>query len=312
MVIPLYNKAAYVHRAIDSVFAQSFEDLEVVVVDDGSTDAGGEIVAAIEDPRLRLIRQANAGVAAARNVGIGAARGRWVAFLDADDTWHPDRLARQLAALLRAPDVVWAAGAFVTTGRGRMRQAPQTPDAWFAEPDVLKDALSILGAGWMLWTGTVMVRRDVLAQLGGFDPMLKVGEDIYLWARLAVQHPRLVYVRAPIATYSQDIRHSLTRRAAADGILDQLELARRLIALSTALPAPRAALLHEQARRIILRQAKNHLAFGRFREFETALEVGNSLDLGPLGKMAEAGGSPAVQPNRRWPAVGNPFAPAAA
>ena len=284
VVIPLYNKAAYVHRAVGSVFAQSFEDLEVVVVDDGSTDAGGETVAAIEDPRLRLIRQANAGVAAARNVGIGASRGRWVAFLDADDTWHPDRLARQFAALLRAPDVVWAAGAFVTSGRGRVRQAPQTPDAWFAEPGVLKDALFILGAGWMLWTGTVMVRRDVLAQLGGFDPMLKVGEDIYLWARLAVQHPRLVYVRAPIATYSQDIRDSLTRRAAADGILDQLELARRLITLSTALPAPRAALLHEQARRIILRQAKNHLAFGRFSEFETALEVGNSLDLGPWGK----------------------------
>ena len=102
---------------------------------------GGEVVAAIEDPRLRLIRQANAGVAAARNVGVGAARGRWVAFLDADDTWRPDRLARQFAALLRAPDVVWAAGAFVTTGRGRTRQIPDTPDAWFAEADVLKDAL---------------------------------------------------------------------------------------------------------------------------------------------------------------------------
>ena len=196
-------------RAVGSVFAQSFEDLEVVVVDDGSTDGGGESVAAIEDRRLRLIRQANAGVAAARNAGIGAALGRWVAFLDADDTWHPDLLARQLAALLHAPDVVWAAGAFVTTGRGRMRQAPQTPDAWFAEPDVLKDALLILGAGWALWTGTVMVRRDVLAQLGGFDPMLKVGEGHYLWARLAVQHPRLVYVRTPIATYSREIRDFL-------------------------------------------------------------------------------------------------------
>ena len=116
VVIPLYNKAAYVRRAINSVFDQSFDDLEIIVVDDGSTDGGGEVVAAIEDPRLRLIRQANAGVAAARNVAVGAARGRWVAFLDADDTWRPDRLARQFAALVRARDVVWAAGAFVTTG----------------------------------------------------------------------------------------------------------------------------------------------------------------------------------------------------
>jgi glycosyltransferase involved in cell wall biosynthesis len=289
VVIPLYNKAPYVHRALSSVFDQSFQDLEVVVVDDGSTDAGGEIVAAMQDPRLRLIRQANAGVAAARNVGVGASRGRWVAFLDADDTWRPDRLARQFAALLRTPDVAWASGAFVTTRRGRTLPIAETPDAWFAEADVLKDALLILGAGWTLWTGTVMVRRDVFAQLGGFDPMLKVGEDVFLWARLAVQYPRIVYVRTPIATYSQGIQDSLTRRAAADGILDQLELARRLIALATALPAPRAALLHEQVRRIVLRQAKNHLAFGRFREFRAALEVGNALELGPWGKWLRMG-----------------------
>jgi glycosyltransferase involved in cell wall biosynthesis len=290
VVIPLYNKAAYARRAIDSVFDQSFDDLEIIVVDDGSTDGGGEVVAAIEDPRLRLIRQANAGVAAARNVGVGAARGRWVAFLDADDTWRPDRLARQFAALVRAPDVVWAAGAFVTTGRGgRTRQIPDTPDAWFAEADVLNDALLILGAGWMLWTGTVMVRRDVLAQFGGFDPMLKVGEDVLLWTRLAVQHPRLVYVRTPIATYAQGVQDSLTKRAAAEGILDQLELARRLISLASALPAPRAALLHDQARRIVLRQIKNHLAFGRFRELRLALEVGNSLELGAWGKWLRIG-----------------------
>ena len=90
----------------------------------------------------------------------------------------------------------------------------------------------------MLWTGTVMVRRDVLAQFGGFDPMLKVGEDVLLWTRLAVQHPRLVYVRTPIATYAQGVQDSLTKRAAAEGILDQLELARRLISLASALPAP--------------------------------------------------------------------------
>ena len=289
VVIPLYNKAAYVDRAISSVFAQSFEDLEVIVVDDGSTDAGGEIVAAIQEPRLRLIRQANAGVAAARNAGSAphAAAGSPFSMrtTPGDPTGWPASSRRFCARRT-------SSGRRVRSSRpsaaGRC-PCPHTPDAWFAEADVLKDALLMLGAGWMLWTGTVMVRRDVFAQLGGFDPMLKVGEDVLLWTRLAVQHPRIVYVRTPIATYSLDIRDSLTKRAAAAGILDQLELARRLIALSMTLPAPRAALLHEQTRRIILRQAKNHLAFGRFREFGAALEVASSLELGRVGRWLRMG-----------------------
>ena len=96
-------------------------------------------------------------------------------------------------------------------------------------------------------------------------------------------------MRTPIATYSLDIGHSLTKRAAAAGILDQLELARRLIYLARTLPAERAALLHRQARRIILRQAKNHLAHGRFRAFGAALEVGGSLELSRVGRWLKTG-----------------------
>src|SRR5262245_39908172 len=98
VVIPSYNSAAYLPAAIDSVLAQTARDLEVIVVDDGSTDDTPDVVARYGPP-VRGIRQANAGVAAARNRGIAEARGRYIAFLDADDTWEPVKLERQLGEL---------------------------------------------------------------------------------------------------------------------------------------------------------------------------------------------------------------------
>ena len=101
VIIPLYNKAPYVRRALDSVAAQTFTDFEVIVVDDGSTDGGAELVAAYGDSRVRLLRQANAGPGAARNRGIAEARGDILAFLDADDVWLPVFLEESMRLLDR-------------------------------------------------------------------------------------------------------------------------------------------------------------------------------------------------------------------
>ena len=87
IVIPLYNKQDCIRQALDCVFNQSFQDFEVIVVDDGSTDRGAEIVREYKDERLRLVSQKNSGVSAARNAGIAAAHNSWIAFLDADDIW---------------------------------------------------------------------------------------------------------------------------------------------------------------------------------------------------------------------------------
>ena len=102
-IIPLYNKAESIATALDCVLAQTYQDFEVVVVDDGSTDKGATIVEQYTDPRIRLVCQENAGVSAARNKGIEEAKGEYVAFLDADDEWMPEYLENQYSLTLRYP-----------------------------------------------------------------------------------------------------------------------------------------------------------------------------------------------------------------
>ena len=103
IVMPLYNKAPYVLRSLESVGAQTVTDLEIIVVDDGSTDEGPDLVARSSDPKIRLVRQANAGPGAARNRGLMEAQAPYVAFLDADDCWLPQFLEQNLAFLESHP-----------------------------------------------------------------------------------------------------------------------------------------------------------------------------------------------------------------
>ena len=104
VIVPVFNRAGSIPRALESVAAQTFQDYEIIVVDDGSTDGSADVVERLGLARVRLIRSPqNRGAAAARNIGISAASGQWIAFLDSDDFWAPDKLAHQLAALEGAP-----------------------------------------------------------------------------------------------------------------------------------------------------------------------------------------------------------------
>lgn len=220
VVVGAYNAAPWIRDTLDSALAQTLDDTEVIVVDDGSTDATPQILEAYGDA-IRLVRQANQGPAAARNRGVAEARGTYVAFLDHDDLWLPDKLARQLDALRQAPAAAWCytdAAWFDSDTGQTMHLASQ-----FAPPREGDVLLPLFGGNFLTFAST-LVRRDVLEDAGGFDtsPGVRNLDDWDLWLRVAERHP-LVYVDAPLvryrvhatqATQTMDLRRALRDRHA--------------------------------------------------------------------------------------------------
>lgn len=223
VVIPTHNRAGMVGRAIKSALNQTVADCcEIVVVDDGSEDDTPAVAARFGD-RICYLRQPNRGAAAARNTGIRASTGEFVAFLDSDDEWEPDKTERQLAALRRWPEAVLATGRAVARyadGRTRPHLVPSIP---FDRP---VDFAPVLFAENFMPTPTVMVRRRVLAQAGLFHERLIRRHDYHLWVRLACRGPG-VYVDANVAFYDDDTPEGLSRDY--DTCMDYKLWARRLL-----------------------------------------------------------------------------------
>ena len=179
VVIPLYNKAAEIERTLRSVLEQSVQPREVIVVDDGSTDGSAEIVERIASPIVRLVRQTNAGVSAARNRAIEMAAGCWIAFLDGDDWWQKDYLANMAWLIKRYPDCgAYGSGFYVDSGRGLVvGDTPQSEGV----VDFFEESMQ----RYVLIPSATIVRRDLVMQLGGFPVGMRMGEDQYLWTRIA-------------------------------------------------------------------------------------------------------------------------------
>lgn len=190
VIIPVYA-AAFLEEALASVFEQVRPADQVIVIDDGSPDQTAIGNAIQRWPgRITLLRQANAGAAAARNAGLRAANTDWVAFLDADDRWLPDFLECQMTFLEAHPDVdlVWADATIVgdtpAAGRTFMSMCPSSG------PVTLE---SLLAQTCNVLTSTVVVRRSLVMEIGGFDVALRRGQDFDLWLRLLAQDARAAY-----------------------------------------------------------------------------------------------------------------------
>ena len=197
IIIPVYNGAAFIGRAVASILKQTERDLELIVVDDGSTDGTRDVVAGVSDPRLTLIAQANAGPSAARNVGLAASTGPWVGFLDADDWWLPEKLAAHLRRGEEQPELGLIHSSVIVFDEEE--KFVDVLMAW-ADGSVLEPLLFgniIVGGG-----SSVTVRRDVLDQVGWFDPDVKFGEDWELWLRIAARFP-FAAIREPLTCRMQ-------------------------------------------------------------------------------------------------------------
>jgi len=206
VVVPAYERADVVGRAIDSALAQTVADIEVVVVDDGSEDDTRSVVEGYDDDRVRyLAHERNRGVSAARNTGVGAARGEYVAFLDSDDEWLPRKLERQLAALSeRGDDWVGAYCDVATAGLSRLGRVASVVSETLFRSGAPREggrelAESLLSMQVFMGPGsTLLVERAVLDRTGGFDEGLSIYEDWDLVLRvLAVG--KLAYVDEPLA-----------------------------------------------------------------------------------------------------------------
>ncbi len=182
MIIPTHNRADVLGRAIASVLGQTWTDLELFVVDDGSTDATASVLAEFDDPRLTGMHQENKGVSSARNLGIAASGGGYVALLDSDDYWMPDKLEKQVRFMAESgfaicqTDEIW-----IRNGqRVNPRFKHAKPAGWFLERSLELCLIS---------PSCVMFTRELWRELGPFDERLPACEDYSLWLRVGARHP---------------------------------------------------------------------------------------------------------------------------
>ncbi len=217
VVIPAYNCGKYIGRAVDSVLSQSRMADEVIVVDDGSSDNTGDVAGAYGEP-VRLIRQDSAGASAARNAGIEAASGEWIAFLDGDDEWLPEKLELQMGLLERNPNLDWTTGNFIRCDcKNETRRDDLAGDRLTRAKSLLGEkeyfvsyfqAYLALAGGW---TGTMVIRRKMLTDAGMFRAGLARYNDMDMWFRLAFIGGAIGFNIAPLAIYHTEVAGSIVK-----------------------------------------------------------------------------------------------------
>lgn len=202
VVIPLYNKEKQIAHTLKSVLNQTFQDFEIVIVDDGSTDGSVAEVEKYSDSRIRLVHQQNAGVSAARNRGIEEAKGELIAFLDADDEWKSEYLATQYHLYQKYPDCsVFACNYEFRNSDGVVTSTIIRKISFAGEDGILPNYFEVASCSHPpLWTSAVMVKKQAIQAIGGFPVGIRSGEDLLTWARLAVNE-KIAYSRSVQARF---------------------------------------------------------------------------------------------------------------
>ena len=210
IIIPLYNKAPYIAKAIQSVAAQTFQEFELIVIDDGSKDESFAIAQQTLDTLTTplgewgAMQQKNQGVSVTRNNGVAMAKYDYIAFLDADDWWEPTFLEEIKALIEEFPEAGIYGSSYYKVRNGKFIPAGIGIEKGF-EKGYINYFEAYSKSLWMpLWTGAVIIPKKIYLEMNGFKPELKLGEDFHLWVRIADNH-KVAFVNKPLANYNQDV-----------------------------------------------------------------------------------------------------------
>mgnify|MGYP001576085848 CR=1 FL=1 len=206
VITPTYNAGAYLRDTIRSVLGQTYSNLEHIIIDDGSTDDTAEVVRAFSDPRVKYFHQKNSGQSAARNAGIAAAKGEYVALLDADDFFLPDKLSEQVGYLEAHPDCGFCyckVYHFFHNDPGKTYYfAMENPSGYLFDKLLMSNFINPL---------SVVIRKDLLEKYGGFEPAYRWIDEQYLWLKLAYRKVKFCYLDKALG-YCRLHKESFTNR----------------------------------------------------------------------------------------------------
>lgn len=207
IVIPLFNKEQEIKNTLESVLTQSFQNFEIIIIDDGSTDRSLQVIKEnFNDSRIKIFTQENSGVGGARNHGLRKANGQYIAFIDADDEWDMEYLSTQVRLSQKYKDCKIFGTCYRMVDRsGKINIARIDTDYLnFDEEDgVIPDYFELANhSNPPLWTSAVMVEKKAIEEIGGFPLGVKSGEDLLTWAKLACRN-KIAYCVTPLACYNQ-------------------------------------------------------------------------------------------------------------
>lgn len=292
VVIPTYNRATTVPRAIESVLAQTVTDLEVIVVDDGSSDDTGKVLGQMFGDRIRYYPQVNQGASVARNRGVEQARGEWIAFLDSDDLWEKEKLEWQFKALEQFgpqcggcyTDVQFFNHSETRTMFQLVEHEFRHEGTMGAKPDVLERLVRPGGSGMVVCLSSLVARADWVRKTGGFDPELLYSQDSEFMFRLAML-TGFCYVNLPLVRFDRspaEIRHVGVQsewNKVEFWLQDSQRRLEGLLRLSEGLPMKIRKVIRERLSNVHSGWTNWYLETGQYEKARAAVSRAAQLDL---------------------------------
>jgi glycosyltransferase involved in cell wall biosynthesis len=208
VIIPLFNKKESVWRALDSVLKQTLKPLEIIVINDGSTDGSANIAREMQSEIISVYDKGNQGVSVARNYGISMAKGEWIAFLDADDEWLPEYLENLSFLAGKYPECSVVATTYFLSDSNGLKREPVLKNLPFTGTEGILNNYFVVAASSdpPLWTSALAVRKNVIERIG-FPAGITSGEDLITWARLAIDN-EIAYSIIPFSVFNQASSHT--------------------------------------------------------------------------------------------------------